>query len=117
MQQQLQRCLRCPLLLSNFHLLYNEVDHKLIHGRFHLQHLSETTQGMTMDYFVVGSANFVEDSQAHKDAVPAGSSKFYYASDGGIGVVAFNKTQMSMTFISGGNKELYQHVMKPRRGQ
>lgn len=68
-----------------------------------------------MDYFVIGSANFAEDSHKHKDDIPADSLKFYNADTvGGFAVVSVNKTKMAVTFLSGSNKELYQAVLSPR---
>lgn len=72
--------------------------------------------GQSMDFFVVGSANFAENSQKHKSTVPANSLKFFNADKvGGFAVVSANKTQMSLTFISGDNKELHQQVLYPRQ--
>lgn len=82
-----------------------------------LQHLSETLSvGLTMEYFVIGSANFAENSLKHESSVPANSLKFFNAdSVGGFAIVSANKTEMSLTFISGDNKELYQQVLHPRK--
>lgn len=68
-----------------------------------------------MDYFVIGAANFAQNSKAHENDVPENSSKFFNADPvGGFGLVEFNKNQMNLTVISGANKELYQRILKPR---
>lgn len=69
-----------------------------------------------MDYFVIGSANFAQNSLQHKSSVPKNSLQFFNADKvGGFAVVSVNKAQMTLTFISGENKELYHKVLKPRK--
>lgn len=69
-----------------------------------------------MDYFVIGAANFVDDSRDHESEMPPSSVSFYNADpQGGFALISFNKFQMSLTIISGANKELYQKVLKPRK--
>ena len=68
-----------------------------------------------MDYFVIGPANFAENSQKHKSTIPKDSLKFFNADKvGGFAVMSVNKTAMSVTMMSGDNKELHQRVLRPR---
>ena len=78
-----------------------------------LQHLQDSE----LYYFVIGSANFVENSMRHMSSVPADSLKFFFAKPdtGGFSIISFNSTQLSLTFISHHNRELYQHSMSPRK--
>ena len=72
-----------------------------------------------MDYFVIGAANFAENSQKHAADVPAGSLKYFWSKViGGLGGFAhFEATpsRLTFTFIDGDHKELYQTVMLPRQ--
>ena len=70
-----------------------------------------------MNYFVVGAANFIDQSQAHAKDVPAGSLKFVWAGSpvyGGFGLVEANSTQLSLSFIDHAEQTLYQASIKPR---
>ena len=82
-----------------------------------LQHLLVTKPGLKMNFFVSGGANFADTSNAHKDNVPSGSSKFFWAEEsqhGGFAYVETLTTNMTFTFVNGESKNLYQTVMYPR---
>lgn len=82
-----------------------------------LQHLLVTRPGLKMNFFVSGGANFADTSNAHKDSVPSGSSKFFWAEGsqhGGFAYVETLTTNMTFTFVNGESKNLYQTVMYPR---
>ena len=71
-----------------------------------------------MNYFVVGAADWAENSDKHKDDVPAGSSKFFWADLvklGGFAYVEATQTSMTLKFIDGDGKELYKYAMSPRK--
>ena len=87
---------------------------------FLLQHLSYTddTYHRTVEYFVSGAANFIDPSVAHKNSVPAGSSKFHWANElafGGFAFVDTTPNNMTYTFIEANGKKLYEKVMFPRK--
>lgn len=70
-----------------------------------------------MNFFVSGGANFADSSNAHKDDVPSGSSKFFWAEEsqhGGFAYIETLTTNMTFTFVNGESKNLYQTVMYPR---
>ena len=71
-----------------------------------------------MDYFVTGAGNFVEDSQKHKDNIPKDTLKYFWAELtqlGGFSYIEATPSNMTMVFVDGKNKPLYQHVMFPRK--
>ncbi|XP_067950931.1 tartrate-resistant acid phosphatase type 5-like [Watersipora subatra] len=79
------------------------------------QHLEDTSFGTTMNYFILGSANFADPSVQHANSVPANSSKFHNADlVGAFGLFTMSKSQLVVTVISGKNLELYQKVLLPR---
>ncbi|CAH1774170.1 unnamed protein product [Owenia fusiformis] len=90
-----------------------------ISGHDHnLQHLQYTSAGSLVEYFVIGSANFVDPSLAHKTAVPENSLKFHWAdilSLGGFAYIEATPSNMTLTFIEANAKGLYQHTMLPRK--
>ena len=82
------------------------------------QHLQTSKGSQNMDYFVIGAANYVEYNTDHKHDVPKGSSKFVWADISEFGGFAyFEATSKNMTFkfIDGERKELYEHVLFPRK--
>ena len=82
-----------------------------------LQHLVDDLEETRVNYFVVGAANFIENSRAHEQDVPAGSLKFFWAGSmvfGGFGLIEVNRTQMNFAFIDRSEKTLYQTTMQPR---
>jgi len=82
-----------------------------------LQYLADDMDGTHLDYFVVGAANFIENSHAHEKDVPPGSLKFFWAGSivyGGFGLMEVNNAQMNFSFIDRSEKTLYQVIMKPR---
>ncbi|XP_046338156.2 tartrate-resistant acid phosphatase type 5-like [Haliotis rufescens] len=83
-----------------------------------LQHLQETRNGLTLDYILSGSANFVDPSTAHKDAVPPSTSKFHWAdafSKGGFVYAEATPQNMTVTYIQANGDVLYQTVVLPRK--
>ncbi|KAJ8305456.1 hypothetical protein KUTeg_016001 [Tegillarca granosa] len=81
------------------------------------QHLEITRPGLKVNFFVIGAANFADTSNKHKDDVPTGSSKFFWANEkdaGGFAKVELTSTNMTLTFVEGVGKELYQQVLYPR---
>ncbi|CAF1584143.1 unnamed protein product [Rotaria magnacalcarata] len=82
-----------------------------------LQHLVDDMNGTHLNYFVVGAANFIDNSHAHEQAVPPNSLKFFWAGSilfGGFGLIEVDNTQMNFSFIDRSEKTLYQLSMKPR---
>ncbi|XP_050403032.1 tartrate-resistant acid phosphatase type 5-like [Patella vulgata] len=82
-----------------------------------LQHLQDSQNGVTADFFVVGASNFIDPSRANANAVPVGASKFHWAnllSLGGFGYVDVSTSNLTFSFIEADGKLLYQTVMKPR---
>ncbi|XP_061180898.1 tartrate-resistant acid phosphatase type 5-like [Saccostrea echinata] len=83
-----------------------------------LQHLQVSRPGLTMNFFVIGAANFADNSNAHAKDVPAGSSKFFWAKMldlGGFAYMEITKQNATFTFIDGVGKNLYQKLLLPRR--
>ncbi|XP_013379880.1 tartrate-resistant acid phosphatase type 5 [Lingula anatina] len=82
-----------------------------------LQHLQHTQSGVPVDYFVIGSGNFVVTSTAHHSAVPSGSLKYHGADkhNGGFAYIEATPQAMTLSFISGSGAHLYSHSMKPRK--
>ncbi|KAL5015661.1 hypothetical protein ScPMuIL_005250 [Solemya velum] len=83
-----------------------------------LQHLQTKKKGTQLDFFVIGSGNFIDDSQRHKSDVPSGSSKFYFAEDSGLGgfsVVNVTPSRMKFKIIDGKGDSIYSYRLKPRR--
>ena len=73
--------------------------------------------GLRLNYFVVGAANFIQNNRDHEQDVPPNSLKFFWADSilfGGFGLIEVNNVQMTFTFIDRSEKTLYQTVMKPR---
>lgn len=84
---------------------------------FSSQHLQTNKGGMKMEYFVIGAADWAQNNKKHVNDVPAGSSKFFWADLlqlGGFAYFETTPTNMTLKFIDGDRKELYQHVMFPR---
>ena len=72
----------------------------------------------TVDYYLSGAANFIDPSEAHRESVPAGSLKYYWAnflSLGAFGYVEANSQIMNFTFIEANGKYLYENHMYPRK--
>jgi len=84
---------------------------------FLLQHLTNDLNGVHMNYFVVGAANFIDNTQKHAKDVPTDSLKFFWAGSpvyGGFGLVELNSTNLSLSFIDHSEQTLYQATMSPR---
>ena len=70
-----------------------------------------------MNYFVVGAANFIENSHAHAADVPSGSLKFFWAGSivyGGFGLIEVDNQHMNFSFVDRSEKTLYHTTLKPR---
>jgi len=84
---------------------------------FSFQHFVDVTDGTTLNYFVVGAANFISNSHEHEKDVPPDSLKFFWAGSivfGGFGLIEVNNTQMIFSFIDRSEKTLYQVILYPR---
>ena len=83
-----------------------------------LQHL-ETTNGNTkVNHFVIGAATLINDCTKHRDAVPSGSSKFHWGglfTLGGFAYFEATPDNMTVIFIHGNKKRLYETVLFPRK--
>lgn len=76
-----------------------------------------TVNGTEMNYFVVGAANFIQNSHDHATDVPDGSLKYFWAGSivfGGFGLVEVNDQQLQFSFVDRSEKTLYQTTLKPR---
>lgn len=99
-------------------LLYKYRVNAYMSGHDHnLQHLEYVQNNWTVQYFVSGSANFIEDSTKHKDSVPEDSSKFFWAnvlSLGGFGYVEVTADEFTFTFVESNGRVLYRKEFSPR---
>ena len=68
----------------------------------------------TVQYLVIGNANFRDGRTTHASKVPTGSSKFFYY-EGGYARVSVTNEQMTVFFYGADEKLLYQIESKPRR--
>ncbi|XP_055342113.1 tartrate-resistant acid phosphatase type 5-like [Paramacrobiotus metropolitanus] len=71
-----------------------------------LQHIEVNAKNWTTEYFVIGAANFIEDSHQHESTIPEGSLKYYWADLlklGGFGVFQLNSDAMTFRFIDAQN--------------
>ncbi|KAK3090280.1 hypothetical protein FSP39_010604 [Pinctada imbricata] len=83
-----------------------------------LQHLQVSRPGYKMNFFVIGSANFADTSNAHAKDVPQNSSKFFWAKEsehGGFATVEMTSSNMTFTFVDGQGHQLYQQILYPRK--
>eukprot|EP00163_Fabomonas_tropica_P002921 TRINITY_DN1238_c0_g1_i1.p1 TRINITY_DN1238_c0_g1~~TRINITY_DN1238_c0_g1_i1.p1 ORF type:complete len:296 (-),score=74.61 TRINITY_DN1238_c0_g1_i1:14-901(-) len=85
-----------------------------------MQHIQPS--GSPVDYFVIGAANFAEDSKKHAKDVPAGSEKYFWPPHildgyGAFASVALNATTLSVTYIETGGKVLYSTSKSNPRAQ
>ncbi|XP_068720388.1 tartrate-resistant acid phosphatase type 5-like [Montipora capricornis] len=87
-----------------------------ISGHDHnLQHLKE--QNSSVEYFVVGCAGKMDTSRSHRDAVPGGSSRFFWAEpskDGGFALVRAAVSNMTLEFVDAHESMLYTRNLYPR---
>ncbi|XP_067678080.1 tartrate-resistant acid phosphatase type 5-like [Haliotis asinina] len=99
-------------------LLYKHRASGHMSGHDHnLQHLQEAKDGVTLDFILSGCADKMDTSEAHKDSVPEGSSKFHWAdptSMGGFVYVEASAEKMVSTFISAEGDILYNTTTYPR---
>ncbi|OQV22226.1 Tartrate-resistant acid phosphatase type 5 [Hypsibius exemplaris] len=101
-----------------FPLLHQYRVQAYICGHDHnLQHIEVAAKNWTTEYFVVGSANFIEDSQKHINTVPPGSLKYYWADTsklGGFGTFQLSDGAMTFRFIDATNGQtLHTQTMSP----
>jgi len=68
----------------------------------------------TVQYLVIGNANFMDGRTTHASKVPTGSSKFFYY-EGGYARASVTNEQMTVLFYGADEKLLYQIESKPRR--
>lgn len=85
-----------------------------------MKHIEDTYLNQTVEYFVSGSANLNDNSNAHAQAIPPNSLKYFHGLpeenliSGGLTVVQANLNNMTITFFDTTGKELYQKVIYPR---
>lgn len=87
-----------------------------ISGHDHnLQHLKEPN--LSVEYFVIGCAAVMDNSRHNINAVPKGSSLFFwadYAKEGGFAVVRAGVSHMTLQFVDGFGSTLYTTELYPR---
>jgi tartrate-resistant acid phosphatase type 5 len=84
-----------------------------------LQHISDTYLNHTVEFILSGASNFVDNSTAHKNAVPKGSLKFHWADtldvvNGGFALANVNEQNMTVTYYESNGHELHQLLILPR---
>jgi len=103
-----------PLLVSDLRpmLLKYNVDAYFSGHDHSLQHLNDGT----IDYFLTGAGHLTDNSNAHKNDVPPGYSKFFWSgsNDNAGGFISVSVTSVAMTvnYISDDGTQLYQ-VVRP----
>ncbi|XP_025109580.1 tartrate-resistant acid phosphatase type 5-like [Pomacea canaliculata] len=83
-----------------------------------LQHLQTAEAGITLDFILSGSANFIDESMAHETAVPPGSLKFHWADItklGGFVYAEATSKNMTITYMEANGKILYKTTVFPRK--
>lgn len=87
-----------------------------INGHDHnLQHLKE--RNSSVEYFVIGASGKIDTSTQHKNAVPEGSSLFYWADAskaGGFAVVHVGVNSMALELVNCDGTSLYKRELYPR---
>ncbi|KAF8782382.1 tartrate-resistant acid phosphatase type 5-like [Argiope bruennichi] len=82
-----------------------------------LQHIQVLGRGQTMDYFVTGSANFIDPSTKNIREIPPGSLRFHWNDPFSLGAFSYldiNASNMTVTFVLSNGKILYISSKKPR---
>ena len=70
-----------------------------------------------VDYFVVGSANFIDESTKHRHSVPRKSLRFHWADSrqfGGFAAVELEERVGLVTYYQANGTVLYNHRLEPR---
>ncbi|KAH3695862.1 hypothetical protein DPMN_083320 [Dreissena polymorpha] len=83
-----------------------------------LQHISSPEGGRTVDYFVTGTGNLVQNNTDHQNDIPKNTLKFSWAELAGLGGFSYIEAtpqNMTMTFVDGRKKPLYTYTMFPRK--
>ncbi|KAL5015749.1 hypothetical protein ScPMuIL_005338 [Solemya velum] len=83
-----------------------------------LQHLQTESSGKEMNFFVIGSGNFIENSKIHLHDVPVNSSKFFfaeYAALGGFSAVHVTSSVITFQIIDGVGNQVYKYQLPPRK--
>jgi len=107
------KCLvdRLRPLLQKYHVT------AYINGHDHnLQHLKE--KNSSVEYFVVGASGKIDTSTNHKNAVPEGSSLFFWADSskgGGFAVVHVEASNMTLELVNCDGTSLYKRMLYPRQ--
>ncbi|XP_065058890.1 tartrate-resistant acid phosphatase type 5-like [Rhopilema esculentum] len=65
-------------------------------------------------YHVIGNANFLDPRTTHESSVPDGSSKFFYADNGGFAAVTVNDFKMVFQFVNSQGRVVYESTSTPR---
>lgn len=74
---------------------------------------------LSVEYFVIGCAAVMDNSRYNINAVPKGSSLFFwadYAKEGGFAVVRAGVSHMTLQFVDGFGSTLYTTELYPRTG-
>ena len=82
------------------------------------QNLKEPTS--SVEYFVIGCAALIDSSKEHANAVPKGSSLFFWADftkEGGFAVVRATVSYMTLEFVDAFGSTLFTRVLQPRDHQ
>ncbi|XP_052778259.1 tartrate-resistant acid phosphatase type 5-like [Mya arenaria] len=100
-----------PMLISNNVTAY-------LAGHDHnLQHIKRTTNGTTLDYFIVGSGNFVDQNRFPYTDIPDDMVKFFFADLiqlGGFAHFEVTTDTMTIHFLDGAGVDIYQYTLYPR---
>jgi len=73
-----------------------------------------------VEYFVIGSAAYIDNDKRHMNAVPKSSSLFYWADrskEGGFAVVRVAVANMTLEFVDAFGTTLYIRKLYPRDHQ
>ncbi|GIY78675.1 tartrate-resistant acid phosphatase type 5 [Caerostris darwini] len=82
-----------------------------------LQHIQVEEGDEKMDYFVTGSANYIDPSQKNSNKIPPGSLLFHWGDPFSLGAFSYvdiNTSNMTVTFILSNGKVLYASSRGPR---
>ncbi|XP_022258095.1 tartrate-resistant acid phosphatase type 5-like isoform X2 [Limulus polyphemus] len=89
-----------------------------ISGHDHnLQHIQPSDATWTVEYFIVGCANYINNEKTHMSSIPSGSLKFFWAnlfSLGGFTYVEASVDKMTVTFYESNGNVLYERSIFPR---
>ncbi|XP_054707866.1 tartrate-resistant acid phosphatase type 5-like [Uloborus diversus] len=104
---------RLKPLLEKYHVsaYFSGHDHNL-------QHIQVKTNSTVMDYFVSGSANFIDPSKRHFKEIPPNSLLFHWGNPYSLGAFTFmdiSAKNMTVAFVHSVGKFLYSYSREPRQ--